>query len=149
MMNAIVRAGATASLTTAAVLYLRGRAEQGSGAGPLNAVSHIVYGDEAMKRDAVSRKYTLTGLALNSAAVTAWAAVHQLLLGRRRFVRRPPRSLLGALAVSALAYGVDSYVVPRRLRPGFERRLSKGSLLAVYAALAVTLSLGARRARRA
>jgi hypothetical protein len=37
---------------------------------------------------------------------------------------------------------VDYRLTPRRLMPGYERRLSQPSLLAVYAAFAAGLALG-------
>jgi hypothetical protein len=46
------------------------------------------------------------------------------------------------VAVAALAYFVDYRLTPRRLTPGYERRLSGRALLAVYASLAAGLALG-------
>jgi hypothetical protein len=110
----------------------------------LNAVSHIVFGDEAAARDRPSLKYTLTGVVLNAAAVTAWAGVQHFLLTRRRGRARPAiaRELLRGAATSGLAYAVDYALVPRRLNPGFEQRLSGGALVAIYGILAFSLGLG-------
>jgi hypothetical protein len=41
--------------------------------------------------------------------------------------------------VTAGAYVVDYHLVPKRLTPGFEERLSPGALALVYAALGVSL----------
>jgi hypothetical protein len=38
---------------------------------------------------------------------------------------------------------VDYHVVPKRLTPGYEHRISSGALLATYGALAAGLALGA------
>jgi hypothetical protein len=46
------------------------------------------------------------------------------------------------MAVAAVAYFVDYRLTPRRLMPGYERRISGRSLLAVYASLAAGLALG-------
>jgi hypothetical protein len=49
--------------------------------------------------------------------------------------------VLGGAAIAGLAYITDYFVVPRRLTPGFEKRLSAPSMLGVYAVLAATLPL--------
>jgi hypothetical protein len=73
-----------------------------------------------------------------------WSAVHAFL--------PEPRSVFGAARnasiVSALAYVTDYYVVPRRLTPGFEQRLSRKSLLGTYAVLAGSLAVSALATRR-
>jgi hypothetical protein len=131
----VARKGAAAEIATSSVLAVCG-ALRGDLAGPLNAVSHIAWGERAAFRRGVSPKYTGVGFALNGAAVTSWAALHELL-----FRRRP---LLGGALVSALAYATDYFVVPRRVTPGFEKRLSPAGMFAVYAALALALGLSAR-----
>ena len=50
--------------------------------------------------------------------------------------------LAQSLALSALAAWVDLAVVPPALSPGFERRLSRGSLCLVYLGFAAGLALG-------
>ena len=81
----------------------------------------------------------MPGILLNTAAITGWAAVHELAFsGTRR-----PQTLSGALAAGAatstLAYVTDYYLVPKRFTPGFEKRLSNSSLAAIYATLAASL----------
>jgi hypothetical protein len=53
--------------------------------------------------------------------------------------------------VAAAAYVTDYHVVPKRLTPGWELRISPRSLLATYAVLALALPLrgllGGRRRR--
>jgi hypothetical protein len=57
--------------------------------------------------------------------------------------RQDLRSAIGAgVAVAAAAYVVDYYVVPKRLTPGFEKRLSGRSLFWIYSALAAGLAAG-------
>jgi hypothetical protein len=56
-------------------------------------------------------------------------------------------ALVEGTVVSGLAYVTDYYVVPDRLTPGFEKRLSNKSLTAIYCALAVGLAAGALRRR--
>jgi hypothetical protein len=48
--------------------------------------------------------------------------------------------MLGAAAVSAVAYVTDYHLVPRRLTPGWEHRVSGKSLAAVYGVLALGLA---------
>ena len=52
-----------------------------------------------------------------------------------------------AIGLAALAYFIDFRLVPRRLTPGFEHKLSGRSLLFVYVVLALALGLGGRRRR--
>lgn len=130
---------ATASTTLAAAAL--GLAEGGNPAGPINAVSHILWGDEAAAADQADASHTAAGLALNAAAVTTWAGVHELLMPRTG-PRRPGHALLAGAAVAGLAFVTDYHLVPKRLTPGFEKRLSNPSLLGVYAALALSLAAG-------
>ena len=67
-------AGATAA-TTVAILGL-GYQRDASAWAPMNAVSHMAYGDAAALRTELSARYTGTGAALNTAAMGAWAAVY-------------------------------------------------------------------------
>jgi hypothetical protein len=127
-------------LTTAAVA-LAGRLEGENAVAPLNAVSHIPFGDEAFEQDEPTLKYTATGAALNLAAVASWAAVYEMTFGRAARRGNTLAGWLGGAAVAGLAYVTDYYVVPRRLTPGFEKRLSAPSMFGVYAVLAASLPL--------
>jgi hypothetical protein len=122
-----------------------GGAREGHPAAPLNAVSHIVWGDRAAERAAPSAKYTATGAALNGVAVTGWALLHAALFRRGSPRRGLLRALAGGATIAALAWVVDYHVVPRRLSPGFEARLSNRDLLAVYAVLALCFAYGGRQ----
>jgi hypothetical protein len=124
--------GGVAAIATTLVAALAGRRATGSYAAPLNATSHFLWGDVAARKNPLSLKYTGVGLAANAGACVFWAVFYES-LGKRRALRN------GAL-VSGLAYVTDYYLVPRRLTPGFELRLGRGALFAIYAALAVGLS---------
>jgi hypothetical protein len=106
----------------------------------LDAMSHIAYGDKAFAHTELCAKHTLVGAALNAGAMGTWAWVHA------RIARRRPRSVTRAFvtgaAVAALAYVVDYHVVPRRLTPGFEARLSPRGFVAMYAVMAASLAAG-------
>jgi hypothetical protein len=130
--------GATTAIATGVAIPLCGRMEGLPAAAPLNAVSHIVWGDRAAAHDAPSWQYTATGTALNTAAMVGWSALFQLFAGPPR-ARTATRSVAVALVTTAAAYIVDYHVVPRRLTPGFEKRLSGASMWAIYIALAAGL----------
>jgi hypothetical protein len=140
--------GSVAGLITTAVLALRGRREAGSGVAPINATSHVLWGDEAGTTDAVDVKHTLPGLLINSGAGVFWALMHELLL--ERLPRRGPAAAAASgAAVAGLAYVVDYHLIPRRLTPGWELRLSRQSVALGFAALGLSLAIaGLARARR-
>lgn len=133
--------GAVATTATNGALAVLGKLENGRSLGPINAVSHIIWGKEAIKANGFDARHTLLGSLLNAVALTGWAGVHELLMPRHR---RPSaqRALLSGAAVSSLAYITDFHVVPKRLTPGFEEKISRKGLLAVYAVLAVALAAG-------
>lgn len=130
------------ALVAAASVALIGKLENGDGVTPLNAVSHIAWGDESFEQSEASLKYTGAGLALNQVSVTSWALLHEWLFGRARDEGKWGVSLAGGVLVSALAYVVDFKLVPNRYKPGFERKLSSRGLLAVYLLLAIALGWG-------
>lgn len=131
-------------LSTAALLW-RGRRDDRSAAAPLNAISHWFWPRTALRRDGVSLRHTGTGVLVHFASSLLWGAVYAAL----RRGRRQPTALnaaLDAAAVTAMAATVDLKLVPERLTPGFEHRLSPRSLVLVYATFALGLAwAGARR----
>lgn len=139
----LLTSAVTSAATTAALCLLSSR-DTGRPAAALNAVSHIVWGDKAAKHDGWDVRHTVVGTVLNAGAMGLWSGVHALLPG--------PRSVFGAARnatiVSALAYVTDYHVVPRRLNPGFEQRLSRQSLFGTYAVLAASLAMSALATRR-
>jgi len=135
--------GAVTTAATTAVLGVLGALKDKDPAGPINAVSHILFGDDdAMGAKGVDAKHTLTGSVLNAASVTMWAGLHELLFGK--FARKgPAQAVLSGAVVSGIAYAVDYHVVPKRLTPGFEKKVSKGGLFTTYAVLALSFAAGA------
>lgn len=109
---------------------------------PLNAISHIAWGKAATARNDVSWKYTASGLALNLAATTSWATLYEFIFGRAADKGDVAKALVGGAVVSGLAYVTDYHIVPARLTPGFEKRLSGRSLFGIYTVLALGLALG-------
>lgn len=140
--------GLAAGGASAALLAWRGRRENGGAPSALNAPSHWLWGDEALRHDEPSLRYTAVGAAIHQASSLLWAAVYEAL--QARHARPSAAKALGdAAAVTALAAVVDLKLVPPRLTPGFERRLSSRSLLLVYGGFAAGLALaGLRRLHR-
>lgn len=140
----ILASSAAATAATTVVIAALGKLQCGSAAAPLNATSHIVWGEEAKGRDGTDVRHTLVGALLNAAAMVSWASVQHLFLPR-------PRTRLGSVAagaiVAGLAYVTDYYLVPKRFTPGFEARLSRAGLATVYVALAAALAATARSQR--
>lgn len=141
--------GTVAGLATSAVAAFAGKRETASYAAPLNATSHILWGDEAARQDGASVKYTVTGFVLNHLAAIMWAAIHERWVVPAMSRWSAPRPSLAPLAttasgaaVAAGAYVTDYYVVPKRFTPGYEKRLSGQSLALIYAALALGLTVG-------
>ena len=134
-------------LASAGAVALAGQIEDGDAVSPINAISHIVWGDEAYKERSASLKYTGTGLLLNDVSVMGWAYLHEWLFGRAREEGRIGTSLFGGALVSLLAYLIDYHAVPARLKPGFERHLMPRSLIFIYVVLALALGLSGSRKR--
>jgi hypothetical protein len=141
------RTAAIAAAGSGLVATLIGKRQTGSMAAALNAVSHILWGDRAARTDRFDLAHTGAGTLLHGGAAWLWSAVaHQVW-------RRSGRGLGAAIAVgagtAALAYVVDYHVVPKRLTPGFELRVSRLGLFAIYGVLGGALALGLSRAARA
>lgn len=143
-----LRTGAVASTATTAAVAAFGEFETGNAIAPLNAVSHIAWGDRAAKQNDASLQYTATGLALNTVAVTSWAVIYEALFGSTAKRGDVIGAVAGGSLVSAIAYATDYHLVPERLTPGFEKRLSNRSLLGVYTTLALGLAFGSLMQRR-
>lgn len=143
-MRETLRDGLVAGgLSTAALLW-RGRRDDRSAAAPLNAVSHWFWPRAALRRDDVTLRHTATGALVHVASSVLWGAVYAALRQRRRRPT-PLNAVVDATAVTALAATVDLKLVPDRLTPGFEHRLSKRSLTLVYVAFALGLAWAGRR----
>jgi hypothetical protein len=109
--------------------------DSGSAVAPINATSHVVYGAEAGDVVALDWKHTMLGLAINAGASVFWATLYERLFGRAVV----GRSLLGGGVVAALAYFVDYHLMPKRLTPGWEERVSVRSLAMIFGAMALSL----------
>jgi hypothetical protein len=138
--HAIVSGGLASAVSTL-MLAWRGQRDAGAVAAPLNAPTHWLW-PRALEQDRATVRYTFTGMVVHHLSAIFWAVLYERLAPRGR-VRTAPAAVRDAAAVTALAACVDLKLVPERLTPGFERRLDRGSLCAVYAAFAGGLALAA------
>ncbi len=145
LLDAVI-AGTVAGIATTAAAATAARRQGAPAVAPVNAVSHVVWGDEAGHQDGLSARYTGTGFATNHAACVFWAGVYEAI--RRRVGAGVPGAVASGPAVAALAYVVDYHLVPKRLTPGYELRLSPAGLSVIYTALALSLPLWSIFSRR-
>jgi len=139
--------GAITALVTFAVPALSRRARGESVAAPVNAESHVLWGDEAAAQDGVSLRYTGVGAATHVGACLWWGGIYEAAMGD------PMRSddaadWRGAAATALGAYVLDYHLLPRRLTPGFEKRYSAGDMIAFFATLVAVLPLRRALVRR-
>lgn len=139
--EALISAGLATVATTAVAAFL-GKREADSMFAPINAVSHIAWGDEAAEADKPDVRHTGVGFLLHAGAMLTWSLVQEFFfsrMGRKRDIRQ---ELAAGALTSGLAYVTDYKLVPKRLTPGFELRLSNKSLAVIYLALAAGLTAG-------
>lgn len=141
-------AGSVASLTSAVALLIAGRQQPQDAFAPVNAISHWLWGDEALHRNGPNLRHTAVGYLIHHAASVFWGVLHARAWGERPGTKRPVPALAGAAVASGVACFVDYQITPQRLTPGFEHRLSRPALGAVYAAFAVGLAVGSMLAHR-
>ena len=148
LQDALV-AGSIVAAATIATVALRGLNDSGSAVAPINASTHVVYGPEAGDVDEPDVKHTLPGLAINAGASVFWAAVYERLFGRAVTRADVGKALLGGGAVAGFAYLLDYHLLPKRLTPGWEERVSGRSLAMIFGVMALTLPVWSVLKRRA
>jgi hypothetical protein len=145
-LSAVVT-GTIATFVSSAALAALAKMEGKGALQPTNATSHWLQGDEAAQVDAADAGHTLVGFATHHASAIFWAAPFEAWLAAN-----PPRSLWGLLrdaaVMSGIAAAVDYGATPQRFTPGWELVLSKRSMFATYAALALGLAAGALTSER-
>lgn len=139
--------GGSASLASTAALALAGNRDCSSAFAPVNAVSHWIWRDRAIRQNHPSLRYTVAGYAIHHMASVFWASAYEGLAQLSRTRRSNNELLLDAAAVAALAAMVDLRCTPQRLTPGFERRLEPTPLAGVYVAFGIGLLLPALAGR--
>ena len=106
----------------------------------MSAASGVV---ASARHDGPTWRHTLAGYAIHHVASVFWATFYERWFGRAKDRGDLPRAVAGGLAVSAVACFVDYRMTPHRLQPGYEMRLSKPALAAVYTCFGLGLALGA------
>ena len=141
-------AGSLASITSMAALLVAGRRQAGTPIAPLNAISHWIWGDRALRQEQADLRHTLTGYLIHHAASVFWGVLYARAWATRREAQAPRPALAGAAVASSVACFVDYRLTPRRLTPGFEHHLSRPALGMVYGCFALGLAAGALLAAR-
>lgn len=141
--------GTTSSLLSTVALAALGKGEAGSMFAPTNAISHWIWGDKAARRDRPSLRYTMTGYLIHHASATFWAVLFERFMGDKLDKSNIAQTMQAATAASAVACFTDYQLTPKRLHPGYEKRLSRPSLTVVYGAFGLGLAAGALLCRRA
>lgn len=140
--------GTVASVLSTAILSAMGRREAGSPYAPTNATSHWVWGDRAAVQDGPSWRYTGLGYLIHHGSAFFWAVIYEKWFNARG--RREPvlPALAKGAAIAGMAAFVDYQLTPRRLQPGYEMRLSRSALLAVYAGFGLAMAVRSMVVRR-
>jgi hypothetical protein len=133
--------GSLASIVSTAVMSACGRLEAGAPLAPTNAISHWIWGDHATYRNEPSVRYSLPGYVIHHASSTLWAVIYEKVFGRKAQSKAIAPALLGGVAIAGLACFVDYNLTPKRLQPGFEKRLSSRSLFFLYGAFGLALAV--------
>ncbi|MDN5836020.1 MAG: hypothetical protein L0H12_01555 [Nitrosospira sp.] len=135
--------GTVASVVSTISLAIFGKAELDESAAPVNGPSQWVWGRHAPYENRFSFRYTVVGYAIHHAASVFWATWYEKLRPSPSPTDSGTIAIAPAVITTAAAYVVDFYVIPKRLTPGFEHRLSKRSLLMVYGTFALGLAAAA------
>ncbi len=142
-------AGWWSGLLSAASLVMASRS---GGDGPLtgiNAPSHWFFGESAAHQQRFSLRHTLVGALTHQGSSFFWGVLYAASRARPAAREHGGLRITAEAALFTLcAAGVDLVLVPKRLTPGFERRLSSRALTGVYAAFALGLAVAALRAPR-
>src|SRR3569833_3427468 len=123
-----LKTGAVLSLTSLVVFLFVGKRETGSPWSPVNAISHIVDGDDVSQPSDFSKRESLLGIGLNTTIMFAWAGLYEAALALSRKKSGP----IPATAAAVSAFAIDYKLVPPRFTPGIEKKISRGSVAAIY-----------------
>lgn len=133
--------GLLPSALSVVTLLLRGKGDAGTAVAPLNAPSHWLFGSEALRADRPSWRHTLSGILIHHGSSMLWGALYSQFFCQEGKKRSVAELSAGAVGVTAIAALVDLKLVPPRLTPGFEHRLSRQSLWLTYGSFAAGLAL--------
>lgn len=139
--------GSMAGLACLAALAIAARYEGRNVVQPINATSHWIYGETAATVARPDPRRTGLGVLTNIGASFFWAVPFSLWL-KAGNPRHPLSLVCAASAISAFAAFFDYRVVPKRLRPGWERAVSWCSVWATFAAMGAGMALGGWAAQK-
>ena len=139
--------GAAGSVASSVALAVLARAEGKGALQPVNSTSHWLNGSDAATRKDADIVHTAVGYATHHVATVLWAVIFERWIGPRRPLSASSM-LQDALAMSVIAAVVDYGATPKRFTPGWEFVLSKRSMAAAYAAMALGLAAGALMTQR-
>lgn len=134
--------GSVASVLSTIALAAMGRRETGHAAAPTNAISHWLWRGAAFRANEPDLRHTLTGYLIHHATSVFWATLYSRAYGQRPGAKTAAQALPASAVASALACFVDYQLTPKRLQPGFEKRLSTTAMIAVYGSFAIGLAAG-------
>jgi hypothetical protein len=132
--------GTIAALTSTAALTACGWIERRRPAAPNNAPSQWIWGEHASYETRATLRHTIVGFAVHHAMSIFWAVLHERTFGAPPRAIGPLKPVAQGLATAAVASVVDFRLTPRRFQPGFDKHLSAGSLILVYAAFGLGLA---------
>lgn len=141
LVKQAVMSGTLSSILSIVMLAVRGKRDAGTAVGPLNAPSHWLFGKEALRADGLSWRHTLTGLVIHQASSMLWGLMYDQIFRKKNKRNGVGGLAAGAIGLTAAAALVDLKMVPSRLTPGFEHRLSRKSLVLTYGAFAAGLAI--------
>jgi hypothetical protein len=140
-----VISGSTAAVLSAAALSLRSKADENSFAGGLNGPSQWLWGAREARTRRATLRHTAVGYMIHHGTSVFWALLFERMCGRsnrNRLLRlSAARIVAEAAGMTALAFAVDYGITPRRFQPGFEKHLTRRSMLIVYTAFAAGFAL--------
>lgn len=139
--------GSIASIASAVSLSLLGQKELKRSAAPINGPSQWLWGRQAAYANRFTFRHTVIGYCIHHAASIFWAIWYERFRHNAPTANVIDAAITPAVFTTATAYTVDFYLIPKRFAPGFENRLSKKSLLAVYGIFALGLATPALLAR--
>lgn len=134
-----LKTGTYASLSSTLALVVAGKIENDSYSAPINAISHWLWGDSAFEHDETDIAHTMLGFGIHHTCSIFWAVIYEYSVCQSpdKGGKHPLRDTALVAAIAAL---VDYKLIPHRLRPGFEQRLTRKQLLGVYAAFALGMA---------
>jgi hypothetical protein len=132
-----LKTGLVLAATTTATIMLMSDTENGAPWAAINAVTHIVDGDDVTQPQVFSPRESGLGIVINGTAMSAWGILYE---GALALTKTRSNLLTGGLA-AAIAWVIDYKVVPPRFAPGIEKKLSRNGIFVSYAIMGITFGL--------